>query len=154
MRSLQLPFALAAALLLLAGCALFQPRLEQPSINLVGFRLNEASLFQQRYTLVLAVQNPNRLSIPVRGMRYTLTVAGDEFARGVSPRQFTLPAYGEAEIEVEMTTNLISSLRRLQALLQEERSVVDYELSGHLDVASEAYDGILPFQSHGELRLQ
>lgn len=155
MRFLKFHSALAAALLLLAGCALLRPSLEQPRISLVDFRLGEVGVFQQHYTLVLAVQNPNRLSIPVRGMSYTLNIAGDEFARGVSPRKFTLAPYEETEVEVEVTTNLISTVRRLQALLQGDGDIaLGYELTGHLDVASQAYDGILPFQSRGELRLR
>ena len=144
---------LSALILVLFGCAAFQPRLEQPHINLVGFDIREIGVLQQRYLLTLNVQNPNRHAIPIRGMSYALQIAGDDFARGVSPKAFTLPAYGEAQVEVELTTNLISALRRLQKLVEMNEDVVSYELTGKLDVGSGFYDGTLPFSNRGEFKL-
>lgn len=143
----------ALTLLMLAGCAALQPRLEQPNINLVGFKVRDVGLLRQRYVLTLSVQNPNKQSIPVRGMSYALKIAGDDFAKGVTPKAFTLPAYGETEVEVELTTNLISTLRQLQALMDKGEDVVSYQLTGKLDVAADFYDGVLPFTNQGELKL-
>jgi LEA14-like dessication related protein len=100
----------------------------------------------------LSVQNPNAMAIPVRGMSYSLQVAGDDFARGVSPKAFTVPAYGETDVQVEMTTNLAGTLRKLQELLSGDRNVVDYELAGELDVNLPFADTI-PFRNSGEFRL-
>jgi LEA14-like dessication related protein len=143
---------LLCLVLLLAGCATLQPKLEQPTINLVGLDIRELGLLRQRYVITLNVQNPNSMAIPVRGMSYAVRLAGDEFARGVSPKAFTVPGYGETDVEVEMTTNLISTLRQVQELLGGKREVIDYQLSGKLEVDM-PFVSAIPFSNRGEFRL-
>jgi LEA14-like dessication related protein len=145
--------SLLLTLILLAGCATLRPQLERPDIALVDFGILELGLLQQRYSLTLSVQNPNDRAIPVRGLTYGLEIAGQRFARGVSPKAFTLPAYGETEVEVELTTNLISTLRRLQELMENNEDVVSYRLDGKLDVDATFFDGTLPFENTGEIKL-
>lgn len=138
--------------LLLAGCAAFRPQLAEPNISLVGVEIQELGLFRQRYLLTLSVQNPNAMAIPVRGMSYTLQVAGADFAKGVSPRAFTVPGYGETDVQVEMTTNLVSTLGKVQELLAGKRKLVDYQLNGRLEVDLPFVSSI-PFRTRGEFRL-
>ena len=152
-RSLFAPLPwLLCLILLLTGCAAWQPQLQQPNISLVGVDIRELGLLRQRYVLTLSVQNPNAITIPVRGMSYALRVAGDEFAKGVSPKAFTLPGYGETDVEVEMTTNLLSTLSKVQELLTGTRELVDYQLSGKLEVDMPLIKTI-PFSNRGEFRL-
>lgn len=144
--------SLICSLLLLAACAALQPRLERPSVSLVDVDLLEVGLLRQRYLITLSVQNPNSRSIPIKGMSYTLDIAGQDFASGVSPRGFTLPAYGESEVQVELNTNLLSTLRRLQDLLEGGSDSVSYALSGKLEVDIPVV-GSLPFNNSGEIKL-
>lgn len=139
-------------LTLLAACATFPGRLEEPTIDLVGLDVREIGLLQQRYVLTLAVQNPNARAIPVQGMSYRLEIGGQAFARGVSSRAFTLPAYGQTTVDVELTTNLLSTLRHMQTLLERNPDKLDYRLSGKLDVDLPLI-GTLPFENKGEFRL-
>lgn len=143
---------LLCLMLLLTGCATLQPQLEKPKISLVGIDIRELGLLRQRYVLTLSVQNPNAIAIPVRGMSYVLRIAGDEFANGVSPKAFTVPGYGEADVQVEMTTNLLSTLGKVQDLLTGEREMVDYQLSGKLEVDM-PFTRAIPFSNRGEFRL-
>jgi LEA14-like dessication related protein len=138
--------------LVLTACAGFRPQIEQPNINLVGLDIRELGLLQQRYVLTLSVQNPNAIAIPVRGMSYALQVAGDDFAKGVSPKAFTVPAYGETEVQVEMTTNLVSTLRNIQELMSARRDVLGYELAGKLEVDL-PFANTIPFRNSGEFKL-
>jgi LEA14-like dessication related protein len=141
------------ALLLLTGCALLRPQLEEPTVSLVDFDLIELGVFQQRYLLTLQQQNPNRYAIPVRGMSYALQVAGGELARGVSPKAFVLPAYGETQLQLELSSNLLSTLQRLQNVLGKEGEAVPYRLSGKIDVDADFFSGTLPFARQGEFKL-
>lgn len=143
---------LLCLLLLLSGCATWQQQLQQPTINLVGLDIRELGLLRQRYVLTLNVQNPNSIALPVRGMSYGVQLAGEKFATGVSPKAFTVPSYGETDIEVELTTNLISALRQVQDLLSGKREVVDYQLSGQLEV-NLPFVKAIPFSNKGEFRL-
>ncbi|HEX5515686.1 MAG TPA: LEA type 2 family protein [Gammaproteobacteria bacterium] len=143
---------LLGLILLLTGCATLQPQLEKPQISLVGIDIRELGLLRQRYVLTLSVQNPNAIAIPVRGMSYALRIAGEEFANGVSPKAFTVPSYGETDVEVEMTTNLLSTLSKVQDLLTGKRDMVDYQLSGKLEVDM-PFARAIPFSNRGEFRL-
>lgn len=139
-------------LTILAGCASLRPQLEQPSISLANIEIGEVGLLQQRYLLTLNVQNPNNFAIPVRGMSYAVQLAGSDFARGVSPKSFSIPAYGESQVQVEMTTNALSILRKLQQLINSDADAVSYQLSGKLDVGLSGV-GTVPFRNAGEFKL-
>lgn len=138
--------------LTLTACASIRPQLEQPNISLANVEIGEIGLLQQRYLLTLNVQNPNNFTIPVRGMSYVLQLAGSDFARGVSPKSFSVPAYGETQVQVEMTTNALSILHKLQGLLSGKTDAVSYQLSGKLDVGL-AGIGTIPFRNAGEFKL-
>lgn len=138
--------------LALTACASIRPQLEQPNISLANVEIGEIGLLQQRYLLTLTVQNPNNFAIPVRGMSYALQLAGSDFARGVSPKSFSVPAYGETQVQVEMTTNALSILRKLQELLSGKTDAVSYQLTGKLDVGL-AGIGTIPFRNAGEFKL-
>lgn len=138
--------------LTLAACAGVRPQLEQPSISLANVEIGEIGLLQQRYLLTLNVQNPNNFAIPVRGMSYALQLAGSDFARGVSPKSFSVPAYGETEVQVEMTTNALGILRKVQELMTSKTESVSYQLSGKLDVGLSGI-GSVPFRNSGEFKL-
>lgn len=152
---MQRRFSLCFLLLLtlLSGCAAWREGfdLEQPRVDLVDLRVLDMGLMQQRYAVVLNVQNPNSREIPVQGLSYQLKLAGEPFAHGVSAKSFTLPAYGETQLEVELTTNLVTTVRRVQALLENDEQSLSYDFSGKIDVAR---IGKIPFQNEGELSLR
>lgn len=137
---------------LLAGCASMRPQLEQPKINLVGLDIRELGLLRQRYILTLSVQNPNSIAFPVRGLNYDVRIAGHDFASGASPKSFTVPARGETDVEVELSTNLVSTLQNVQALLLEKQKLIDYELSGQLEL-NLPFVKAIPFNNSGEFQL-
>lgn len=139
-------------LALLAGCAAMRPQLEQPKISLVGIDIRELGLLRQRYVLTLSVQNPNSIAFPVRSMDYEVRIAGHDFANGMSPKSFTVPARGETDVEVELSTNLISTLQNVQSLLLERRKLIDYQLSGQLELDLPFVKAI-PFRNSGEFQL-
>lgn len=142
-------FGYLCGLLLLVGCASLSAPVQPPNISLVDFQLAEAGLFEQRYVLLLRVQNPNPLDLGIRGMDYRLAFNGAEFARGVSDRQVVLPAYGEAMVSVDLISSLASALRTLNELSGES---ISYELSGGISLGDSRVR--LPFDYRGDLVLE
>ena len=104
---------LCAVLVTLAGCSTFNQKLESPELSLVGIQMLSTDMFAQKFKVRVLVKNPNDLEIPVRGIDYTIILMGDSFAEGVSNDQFLLPAKGEAEFDMLVTTNFVSSFGRL-----------------------------------------
>jgi len=61
------------------------------------------------------VKNPNDLELPIKGLDYQIILMGDSFAEGVASNSFILPALGEAEFDMLVSTNFVSGFARLLA---------------------------------------
>jgi LEA14-like dessication related protein len=123
----------AAALvtaLVLGGCATLVPHFETPQLSVVGVELRDASLAEQHFRVRMRVANPNDRSLPVRGIDYTLKLAGEDLGSGSSVSAFTVPARGEAEFELQMTTNLATTLWKILPRLKDASQPVEYRLAG------------------------
>lgn len=135
--------------LLAAACASLGSYPETPRVSLVSIQPKEMTLFEQRFAIQLRVLNPNAVAIPVRGLSYALEVNEREFAYGVSPQSLDIPAFGEALLDVEISSNLLSVVRQLQSMSGETRSSLDYRLAGKINLANRLRS--LSFDYTGEL---
>lgn len=138
-------------LVLLAGCALVPwPRPLSPDVNLAHLELTRADLLEQRYRILLRVQNPNPFSLPIRGLAFQVHVDGRRFLRGVSDTAVTIPAYGEEVLEVQGVSTLGSVVDQLRALARGP-DVVRYRVSGHFVLLDRS--GRWHFENLGEFPL-
>ena len=144
--------AAAATVALLGGCAL-APKLTTPQLTIVGVKLEGSDLLAQRLKVRVHVQNPNDRTLPVKGIDYTLDVDGQPFASGESAGSFVVPALGEAEFDMNVTTNMAGTLVRLLARSSEARASVPYRLSGKIAL-SQGWLQSIPFEQHGTFSLQ
>ncbi len=139
-------------MLLPSGCATLQHPVQTPRISLAGIKLVEASLGKQRYELLLHVVNPNAIPLPVRGMSYRVQLAGESFAAGETLQAFTIPANGETDFELSVTTDLLRTLSGVQRMLDQGEQTLAYQLGGQLQVDL-PFVRALPFSSSGEVDL-
>ena len=137
---------------LLVGCTGLSSRLETPVVSFVGIKALEAKVFEQRLEVRLRVQNPNDLDLPVRGLDIDVELAGEHFARGVSAREFTVPARGEAEFDMIVVANAANVLIRLAGSDRKSREAVPYRLKGKLSTRLGILRSI-PFEETGTLPL-
>lgn len=138
-------------LLLIGGCADFPyGTIEPPQVFLSDIRLDSVRLLEQRYRLELRVQNPNDVDLPIGGMNYRLSLNGEEFATGVSNRSWTLPAYGEQVITIELVSDLGRVLEQFRRL-EKRGGAVDYDLTGGIQLGRRGPE--LPFRTAGRLQL-
>jgi LEA14-like dessication related protein len=125
--------ALATTLVLcglLGGCSALVPHFETPQLSVVGVELRDASLAEQHFRVRMRVENPNDRALPVRGIDYTLKLAGEDFGSGSSVSAFMVPARGEAEFELQLTTNLATTLWKILPRLKDATQPVEYRLAG------------------------
>lgn len=141
--------AVLLAALLAAACASLGPYQETPRVSLVSIKPKEMTLFEQRFAVQLRVLNPNAAAIPVQGLSCALEINEREFAYGVSPQSIDIPAFGEALLDVELSSNLLSVVRQLQQMSDETRNSFGYRLVGKINLANRI--GSLPFDYSGEL---
>jgi LEA14-like dessication related protein len=128
---LTLLFALAAA----AGCSTLGKNLQAPELSLVGIQMMSTDMFAQKFKVRVLVKNPNDLELPVTGIDYQIFLMGDSFADGVSNDQFLLPAKGEAEFDMVVTTNFVSSFGRLLSRVGGSKlNDLNYEITGKVMV--------------------
>jgi len=141
--------ALAVLAMLLAGCAGLGSYREAPRVSLVSIQPRDLGVFEQHYGLQLRILNPNDTALPIEGMSYSLRINEREFAYGVSRQPVSIPPYGEALLDVDVVSNLLSVLQQLQEADTGKRQALTYRLTGHLSL--ENHLGTLPFDYRGEL---
>ncbi len=138
-------------LILFAGCAGIRMMLQPPDVSLVNIVPIQFTLFEQRYRLQLRIQNPNEDPLPIRGMKYKVYLNEQEFAHGVSRQPVTVPAFGEALFDVEVTSDLGGVLKQIGELSKGERKKFKYRLAGGIKIAHQPVS--LPFSYKGEIDL-
>ncbi len=136
----------------LAACAGLGTKIESPKVSFVGIRALEASLFEQKLQVRLKVQNPNSVELPVNGLEVAVELAEEPFAHGVSAREFTVPAQGEAEFDMIVTANAASALMRIAGGDRKSREEIGYRLKGKLSTKLGMLRSI-PFDESGTLPL-
>jgi LEA14-like dessication related protein len=126
---------LVVAATLLAGCATMGAKLESPTVSVLNVQVLSTDMFAQKFRVRVKVENPNNLELKVKGIEYEILLMGDGFAEGNSSDQFLLPAKGEAEFDMVVTTNFVSSLGRLISRKGGGKlEDVDYEIVGQIFV--------------------
>ena len=135
--------------IMLSGCATMQSQLEPPHVTLTDMRILEMTLFEQRYGLKIRVQNPNPIALPITGLNFQLDVNDAELGRGVSDQTVTVPAHGEAVLEINLTSNLARIFDQLRGFESGKGQSLSYRLSGGLSLS--IWMGKLPFDYRGEL---
>ena len=144
-------FTLLCASLGLAACGALMPKLEAPRLSVVGLEIVKADLLQQQLRVRMRVQNPNDRALPIRGITYTVQIAGEEFAHGDSDRDFTVPALGELEFDVNVYANAAPAL--LKYSLGGRREPLEYRIVGKVQLSAGLVRSI-PFNETGKLNLR
>ena len=147
------PALFAVAALGTAGCAALVPKLETPQLSVIGVEVLDAQLLEQRFSVRMRVRNPNDRDLPIRGLSYTMQVAGQDFGRGMTAKAFTVPALGEAEFDMIVTTNLAGSLLRILPQLERNPESIEYRLEGRVNTDLGLVRSI-PFVEKGRLSMK
>lgn len=121
---------------LLAGCATMKPGFETPKVQVMGLRPLPGEGMVPRFEILLRVINPNADSLNLRGLSYTVALAGEDIIEGVANDLPSVPGYGEAQVKVLAAVSLLAGARLVADLMQGPQRPVDYELRAKLDVGA------------------
>jgi LEA14-like dessication related protein len=138
-----------AGSLALAGCSALPINLETPEVSFVGIRGLEANFFEQRLEVRMLVKNPNAVELPVNGLDVDVELADEPFAKGVSAREFVVPANGEAEFDMIVTANAANAILKIVGS-GGQHGEIGYKLKGKLSTRLGLLRTI-PFEESGTL---
>ncbi len=141
---------LSASGMLAGGCSL--TRLQAPDITPTSVELVDAQITEQRFKVGLHVQNPNDRSLPITSANCALQIQGVEVGRGETTEPFNVPAHGESDIDMIVTTNLATSVPNLVMRLFSSSALPSYRLSGSVNPDITLLPPI-PFSKSGQITL-
>lgn len=132
-----------------SGCSTLVKKLHPaaPKVELIGITPVKVEVLQQTFKLTLRLQNPNDFALPILGLQFVAAVNGENFASGVSNKEVTIPALGEAKMEVEVRSGLMQIIKNLSRLGSAKS--LNYALKGSVNI-----DGLpmrIPFNETGTL---
>lgn len=137
--------------LLLAACAAVN--FKAPQITPTAVELADAQVLEQRFKVHLHVQNPNDRPLPIKSVTCTLEVSGVDVGHGESSAPFTIPANGDGDFDMIVTTNLASSMPNLLLRIVQGKELPTYRLSGKVDPDIRFMPPI-PFEKSGQINPQ
>ena len=142
--------SLAVFTMLLSACSL--TRLKAPDITPTSVDVVDVQLTQQRFKVGLHVQNPNDRSLPIKSAHCTLQIQGVEVGQGETTEPFDVPAHGESDINMIVTTNIATSVPNLVTRLFSAGDLPTYRLSGSVN-PDIAWLPPIPFSKSGQINL-
>jgi LEA14-like dessication related protein len=105
---------------------------EGPCVELVSLKVLPANGFEQNFEIGLKLTNPNNFDIPLNGISYQLSVAGETL---VHSRYCHRKAYGESSFAVPVSTSLMGGIKVIRALMVSKGQNISYQLPAKLDIA-------------------
>ena len=151
-RTLWRPLAVLFAFLVLAGCATLSPEVDPPKVTLDSFRSLPAEGGSPRFEIRLRVVNPNKQSLDIAGISYSVELLGRELITGVSNEVPLIEGYSEEVVTLEAGLQLFQLVRLLTSLGTSSTEALAYRFSAKID-----FNGFVPTQrieETGEIRLQ
>jgi len=137
--------------MLLSACAL--TRLQAPAVQPTSVELVEVSLDRQRFKVGMHVQNPNDRDLPIKSASCTLEIQDVEVGHGAIDGPFNIPAHGEIDADMIVTTNAVASVPNLLLrLAQAGAQLPSYRLSGSVN-PDIAWLPPIPFSKSGQITL-
>ena len=123
-----------AAILLLSACVTTPSDFEEPSVSVTSFTPVSSSSISPQFEIVLHITNPNRESLALEGMSYSIHLDGNKVMSGVANDLPTIEPYGETDVKLNATANLLGGFQLITGLMNENKAHIEYEFNAKLDV--------------------
>lgn len=127
-------FLLLVGILLVGACGDLKPDYETPTVNISYFRPLPAQGFTPRFGIGLHIINPNDFELDTRGISYTVSLQGQRILVGVARDLPSVPAYGEGDLDLQASTDVISSIKLITNLMRNQQKAINYTLDAKLDI--------------------
>ncbi len=122
---------------------------EPPIVSVADVRPLNLSLTEQRLAFTLKMENPNAYDLPLQGLDFVASFANQEIATGASDQHVTIPANGEAMVEVEVTAGIDKIISQIESILNAKAISLDYGVTGKVKLAN--WPSKIPFKVNGQI---
>lgn len=139
-------------LTLLGGCASIIPEVDPPKVSLESFNSLPGEGGAPRFEIKLRIANPNKQSLDIAGISYSVEILDKELISGVTNEVPLIEAYSEEVVTLEAGLQLFQLVRLLAGLGQQATDNLDYKFSAKID-----FNGFVPTQrieETGSINLQ
>jgi LEA14-like dessication related protein len=140
----------AGVAVLLSACAAIH--FQAPDITPTAVELMDVQLDRQRFKVTLHVYNPNDRALPIKYVKCTLQIEGVEVGQGETAEPFNVPAHGESDFDMIVTTNVASSVPDLLVRVLRGGQPPSYRISGTVN-PDITYLPPIPFSKSGQITL-
>ena len=140
-----------AILLMLSGCATLRSDFEEPAVTVSSIRALPTDNMTPQFEIGLHVVNPNRTDLELHGLAYRLKLQGYNILTGVAKDLPTIEGYGEGDISLIATADMLSSIRWLANLVSTQSETITYELEAKLDLGQ--FQPVVRVTKVGEINL-
>jgi LEA14-like dessication related protein len=132
---------LLIALTTLSGCATLQGDFDPPKVSLESFSSLPSESGAPRFEIKLRIINPNKQTLDIAGISYSVELLGKELITGVTSDVPVIEGYSEEIVSMEAGLQLFQLLRLLGSLGRSQSDVLDYRLLAKVD-----FNGLIPTQ--------
>jgi LEA14-like dessication related protein len=120
-------------LLLLSGCASLKPEIDPPKVTIESFNSLPSQTGAPRFEIKLRVANPNKQTLDIAGISYSVELLGRELISGVTNDVPTIEGYSEEVVTLEAGLQLFQLLRLLTSLGRSPGEELEYRFSAKID---------------------
>jgi LEA14-like dessication related protein len=149
---LKSPLLLLTWFLMLSGCASITPDLDPPKVTLESFRALPTQGSAPRFEIKLRVVNPNKQTLDIAGISYSVELLDKELISGVTNDIPIIEGYSEEVVTLEAGLQLFQLMRLLTSLGSNASDSLEYRFSAKID-----FNGFVPTQrieETGEITLK
>ena len=139
---------LATGVLLAAACAIVPPRPDPPLVTLEAVKVLRVAESKADISLRLRLGNPNDFDLKFESIAFDVTLDGRTAANGRRARIDTLPARGEASVDIAGRVDIGAVATALMTL--GSQLPVDYAVRGSATLTS---GSVLEFSRKGQIPL-
>jgi LEA14-like dessication related protein len=126
---------------LLMACASLTPEFDPPKVSLESFKALPSDGGTPRFEMKLRIANPNKQSLDIAGISYSVDILDRELLSGVTNQVPLIEGYAEEVVTLEAGLQLFELIRLIAGLAGEEVSNLDYSFRAKID-----FNGFVPTQ--------
>lgn len=123
------------------GCANIGPEMDPPRVTVESVDSLPSSTGGPRFKINLRVSNPNKQTLDIAGISYSIAILDRELVSGVTNDVPVIEGYSEEVVTLEAGINMFQFLRLLAGLGKNSSQSLEYRFSAKID-----FNGFVPTQ--------